>query len=140
MATINRQDLKIIFMFGLHAAKIDKNFHQLEKELLKKYSDELKLTDGEMADLVHDRQSLENLLEQLSGDRAKILLMKTICAVSHSDGVKHEAEQGFIARINARVNEVLDLPPWEQWGKYEQEVLETLRTYVYVEEKQKELR
>ena len=136
MSLINREDLIIIFMFGLHLAKIDKNFHKLEKRLLKSYQDQLKLTEEEAKELFTDRKSLEESSERLSSNRAKLLLIKTVCAVSHSDGVEHELEVEFINRINFRLGEVLELPPWEEWGKYENEVQEILRTYIYIENKE----
>ena len=99
MGSITRQDLKTILLFGVHIAKIDDDFAPFEKKILKRFSDEMGLTEEERIDLIVQEVSLGKGLMSLSSDSAKHLLVKTLCAVSFVDGAADKTELDFIEKV-----------------------------------------
>ena len=126
MAAINRQDLKTILLFATHVAKVDNEFVAQEKELLAKFADAIKLTAEDRSDMMGKEASLSDGLNHLSSKDAKQLLVKTLCAVSHSDGKAVKAEIEFIHKVIEHFGDSVFVLPREDWGKYEAEVLKTL--------------
>jgi tellurite resistance protein len=128
MATITRQDLKTILLFSIHVAKVDNEFVAEEKALLQKIADTIKLTPEERAELLRTEASLASGLNQLSSNEAKQLLVKTLCAVSNSDGKAVKSELDFIHRVIEHFGDSVFVLPREDWGKYEDEVMKTLES------------
>jgi uncharacterized tellurite resistance protein B-like protein len=128
MAAINRQDLKTILLFATHVAKVDNEFVMQEKELLQKFAEAIKLTPQERNELLKQEASLSEGLNHLSSKDAKQLLVKTLCAVSFSDGKAVKAEIDFIQKVIEHFGDSVFVLPREEWGKYEAEVLKTLAT------------
>jgi tellurite resistance protein len=128
MPAIIRQDLKTILLFATHVAKVDNEFAMQEKELLGKFADAIKLTPQERSDMMGKEASLSDGLNHLSSKEAKQLLVKTLCAVSHSDGKAVKAELDFIQKVIEHFGDSVFVLPREEWGKYETEVLKILGT------------
>ena len=128
MADITRQDIRIILAFALHVAKVDHDLATSEKAVLKHYLETGQISKDEMVDLARKEHSLSGDLLLLSGPDAGELLLKTLCAVAHSDGVMKESETEFIQRVAQQLNSTLTLLPQDRWGEYENEVLNSLRS------------
>jgi tellurite resistance protein len=126
MSDLNRDDLKIILLFGIHLAKIDGDFAVWEKKILARFADAMKLTEREKSEMVHQEISLSQGLRRLSGQGAKSLLVKTLCAVSHSDGDTHPNEVDFIHKVVERLETQVFILPQGEWGTYEDEVITEL--------------
>jgi len=126
---ITRDDLKTVFIFGLHLARIDNRFDPFEQKLLAKVAQAIKLTTQEKEQLVKGRVSLQKSLRLLSGESALNLLAKTLCAVAHQDGVVEPEEKEFIHRVLSHSDKPVMLLPQEEWGGYEAEVLDSLAQY-----------
>jgi tellurite resistance protein len=124
MSAISRDDLKIILRFGVHVGKVDSNLVAWEKRLLGRLTQAMQLSEAEKTVMVDKELSLRQGLAALSGTEAQTLLLKTLCAVAHSDGVTHEREVGFISRVLERLGSQVFLLPKEEWGEYESEVVE----------------
>lgn len=122
-----RDDCKTILVFALHVARVDQEFVGFEKDVLKRLTDAVQLSEQEKDELLRRKFSLGEAMGNLSGPDASEVLVKTLCAVAHADGKRHDAEFDFIRKVNAQLNEPLDLPPWEEWNRFEPEVLEALR-------------
>jgi tellurite resistance protein len=123
MAAISRQDLLIILRFGAHVARVDREFAPLERNLLKRMSDAIHLTEQEKKELANGEASLASGLQGLSCHDAKNLLVKTLCAVAHSDGKATPEELEFIEKVISKFSDSVFVYPREEWGKYEDEVL-----------------
>lgn len=128
MSDLTREDLKTILIFALHVARVDDNLAGIEKSILGRYIELTQLDEGERADLLQQRHSLSDDLSHLSGEEAKTLLVKTICAIAHADGVMHDTEDSFIRKVNHQLGDVLALPPFDEWGAFKDEVLFILGT------------
>jgi tellurite resistance protein len=126
MAAITRQDLMTILLFATHVAKVDNEFVLQEKELLHKFAEAIKLTPDERGQLLKREASLADGLNHLSSNEAKQLLVKTLCAVSHSDGKAVKAELDFIHKVIEHFEGSVFVLPREEWGKYETEVMKLL--------------
>jgi len=122
MPDITRDDLKIVLAFGIHIAKIDDDFAVWEKRILARFAEAISLTEEERAELANTKVSLSDGLDRLSSQDAKYLLLKTLCAVSHSDGEAHQAEIDFISRVFAKLGDQMFMLPRNEWGVYEGEV------------------
>ena len=127
MSELTRDDLKTILLFGIHIAKVDGNFDVWEKKILARFADAMGLTEAEKEQMAHQRTSLADGLGHLSGQKAKTLLWKTLCAVSHSDGEAHETEMDFIYKVLDKVGGQIFLHAVKDWGAYEQEVMDALQ-------------
>ena len=57
---------------------------------------------------------------------ARQLLLKTLCAVAHSDGATHPAELEFINKVIQQLGGQLFVLSKDEWGTYEKEVLDTI--------------
>jgi tellurite resistance protein len=126
MAAITRQDLKTILLFATHVAKVDNEFVTQEKELLHKMADAIKLTQDERTALLTQEASLNTGLNQLSSKEAQQLLVKTLCAVSNSDGRAVKSEIEFIQKVIEHFGDAVFVLPREEWGTYEVEVMKVL--------------
>jgi tellurite resistance protein len=126
MSSLTREDLKTALRFGVHIAKIDGDFAVWEKKVLARFADAMLLSEEERADMVTQNLSLAVGLEALSGQEAKHLLIKTLCAVAHSDGIPHETEIDFIHKVIDRLGGQTFVLSKEEWGLYEQEVLDII--------------
>jgi uncharacterized tellurite resistance protein B-like protein len=126
MADISHEDIKIILLFALHVAKVDKEFAGMEKRILRRFVELAGISEEERMEMMHADKSLAHGLEHLSSGAARELLVKSLCAVAHSDGVMHETEREFINRVNSQLGEPISLPPFEEWEAYEHEVLALL--------------
>ncbi len=84
------------------------------------------LTEAEKAQLAAERLSLSDGLRQLSGQQAGTLLLKTLCAVAHSDGRMHPAEVEFVHKVTQRLGGEAFVLPQSEWGAYEREVFDAL--------------
>ena len=130
MSELNRNDLKTILLFGIHLAKIDGDFAVWEKKILARFSDAMKLTENEKSEMVHQEISLSQGLRRLSGQGAKSLLVKTLCAVSHSDGDAHPNEIDFIHKVVEKLEAQVFILSQGEWGTYEEEVIAELNEAV----------
>lgn len=130
MSDLTRHDLTTILQFGIHIAKIDGDFAVWEKKVLARFADAMHLTEDEKAEMVQQTISLSHGLDSLSGQEARQLLVKTLCAVAHSDGVPHEAELGFITKVMQRLGGQLFILSKDEWGSYEKEVLDAINEAV----------
>ena len=128
MSEITRNDLKVILMFGIHIAKIDDDFAVWEKNILNRFADAMGLTETEREKLTGEKISLAEGLLKLSGKEAKSLLLKTLCAVSHSDGEAHDKEIDFISKVFSKLGDQMFMLPRSEWGVYESEVFATLES------------
>jgi tellurite resistance protein len=126
MSAITREDLRTIFTFALHVARVDEDFAGLERNVLGHYVTLMRMTPEEKSQLSSSEVSLADGLKHLSSPEAATLLVHTLCAVAHADGVMHEKEVGFIRKVNEHIGEPVELLPFEDWQRYEQEVLDTL--------------
>lgn len=126
MSSISRQDLKTILLCGIHLAKLDDDFHFMEKKILRRFSDAMNLAEGERDELLAMGGSLAENLELLTSDEAKELLMKTLCAVSYVDGNASADERVFIEKVRDSTFKAFVLPPNEEWEKLEEEVFTIL--------------
>lgn len=68
----------------------------------------------------------ETAAARLSSMEAKSFLIKTLCAVSKSDGILHYTENQLLNRINEALGMPVALRPWGEWIHYETEVLEAM--------------
>lgn len=126
MTAINRQDLMTILLFATHVAKVDNEFVVEEKALLQKIADAIHLKAEERAELLKQEASLASGLNHLSSNEAKQLLVKTLCAVSNSDGKAVKSELDFIHKVIEKFGDSVFVLPREEWGKYEAEVMSAL--------------
>lgn len=126
MPDINREDLKIILLFGIHIAKIDGDFDVWERRILARMADAMKLSEEERKSLLGERVSLAHGLRDLSSPAARSLLLKVLCAVSHADGSAHDAELEFIAKVIDKLGSQVFVLSRSEWGVYEDEVFQTL--------------
>jgi tellurite resistance protein len=126
MSNMTRDDLKTILQFGIHIAKIDNDFAVWEKKLLARFAEAMKLTEAEKQEMVDRQVSLSRGLQSLSSQDARALLLKTLCAVSHSDGEEHPAEMEFIQKVIEKLGGQIFILAKAEWGSYEQEVLQAL--------------
>lgn len=126
MSSLTRDDLKTILKFGVHIAKIDQDFAVWEKRVLARFAEAMKLTEDEKTAMVREEISLAQGLGALSGQDAKQLLVKTLCAVAQSDGIPHEAEVEFIHKVIGRLGAQVFVLSKDEWGTYEKEVLEAI--------------
>ena len=115
-----------ILLFATHVAKVDNEFVSEEKALLQKIADAIHLNAGERAALLKQEASLASGLNHLSSNEAKQLLVKTLCAVSNSDGRAVKAETDFIHKVIEKFGDSVFVLPREEWGKYEGEVMNVL--------------
>ena len=127
MSRLTRDDLKTILQFGIHIAKVDGDFAVWEKKVLARFADAMKLTEPERAQMVGENLRLAQGLASLSSAEAKHLLLKTLCAVAHSDGVPHEAEVDFIQKVMQRLGGQIFILSKDEWGTYEKEVIKTIK-------------
>ena len=126
MPDITREDLKVILLFGIHIAKIDDDFAVWERQILSRFADAMGLTEEEKLELGKQQVSLASGLQKLSSKDAKSLLLKTLCAVSHSDGEAHDAEIDFISKVFLKLGDQMFMLPRSEWGVYESEVFSVL--------------
>jgi len=126
MTAINRQDLMTILLFATHVAKVDREFVIEEKALLQKIAEAIQLNAEERAGLLKQEASLASGLNHLTSNEAKQLLVKTLCAVSASDGRAVKAELDFIQKVIEKFGDSVFVLPKEEWGKYEAEVMSAL--------------
>lgn len=127
MADMTRDDLITILSFGVHLAKVDNDFVAWEKKALAAYAKAMNLTEEERLQMLSREVSLGRGLKQLSGQPAKVLLIKTLCAVSHADGETKSEEMEFIEEVIGAVDAVTFILPRHEWGTYEQEVIDAFR-------------
>lgn len=126
MSNVTRQDLKTILLCAIHLAKVDNEFHLMEKKILRRFSEAMGLQLDEREELVAMSGSLAEDLDSLSSNDAKELLLKTLCAVSYVDGRTSPEEIEFIQKALVRLGIDYPIPPKEDWGIYEDEVFREL--------------
>jgi tellurite resistance protein len=126
MAKISRDELKTILTFGVHIAKLDRNFDVWERKILARFAAAMKLTDQERESLAKAQLSLSKGLQSLDTDDSRQLLVKVLCAVAHVDGKANEDELEFIQKVAMRMKGQVFVLPREDWGRYEGEVFSTL--------------
>lgn len=126
MAAITREELKTILLFGVHIAKLDKNFDIWERKILSRFAAAMKLSDEERKKLGQQRFSLGKGLGALESSAARQLLVKLMCAVSFVDGSASDQELDFIERVVTKLKSQVFILPREDWGRYEKEVFKTL--------------
>jgi tellurite resistance protein len=110
----------------VHVAKVDAEFAIQEKALLQRLIAAIKLSPEERRELLNHKVSLAEGLAQLSSLDAKNLLVKTLCAVSHSDGKAVKQELDFISKVIDSFGGHVFVYSKDEWGRYEAEVLTTL--------------
>ncbi len=124
---IGRSDLKVILIFALHIAKVDDDFADGEKQVLKRLFEVLHLSEDEKNALVKNKHSLNAELRTIESDFSKEMLVKVLCAVAHADHHEGSGEVDFIRKVNKSLNNQVNLLPIEDWEVYEYEVLSQLR-------------
>lgn len=125
---LSKSDLRIIFLVGIHLAKVDGEFHWEEARILQLINDILELTTEERQELLQSGFNLKEGLDALSTQKARELLLITLCAIAQSDQNIHGAEWEFIDKIKTSLGIQLELKPPGMWHEYEGEVAEILRT------------
>ena len=128
MGSINKDDLKTILSFALHVARVDFELAPMEKNVIKRFIDMAHIDHNEIEDLTHHEFSLAEGLQSLSSNEAKVLLIKTMCAVAFSDGKNRDEENTFIYKVNRQLGDLVDLGEWDDWSSYEGDVIEVLNT------------
>ena len=128
MATISRDELKTILMFGVHIAKLDSQFDVWERKILARFATSIRLTDQERGTLAKERISLVKGLNSLQSGDARNLLVKVLCAVANVDGKASASELAFIEKVIVKLKGQVFVLPREEWGRYEQEVFTTLES------------
>ena len=126
MSAISRNELKTILLFGVHIAKVDQKFDVWERKILARIAESLSLSDDEKQTMTREEFSLGKGLASLSSDESQQLLVKTLCAVAHVDGVASGEEIEFIERVIVKLKATVFVYGREEWGKYEKEVFETI--------------
>lgn len=129
MSAISREDLRTILLFGIHISKVDNNFDVWEKQILKRFSDAINLSEEERGDIANREVSLRKGLDSLTSAEARNLLIKTLCAVSYADGSTHPSELDFIEKVITRAGATVMVLPREEWGLYEKEIFEDLQQF-----------
>lgn len=129
MGRVSRQDLKTILLCGIHLAKLDGDFHFLEKKFLRRFSEAINLADGERDELLTMAGSLADNLGMLTTEYAKELLVMTLCAVSHVDGNSSDDELVFIDKVRETMKITFEVPPKEEWGTYEEAVFDVIEQH-----------
>lgn len=122
MGDITREDLKTILKFGVHLAKLDSSFHVEEKKVLRRFSESIGLSDGDREELMGSEAGLSMGLTDLSSDKARELLVKTLCAIAFVDGHTSPNEVEFVEKVLSRMGGTVFLHPKEEWGTYVEEV------------------
>lgn len=128
MTNISRDDLLLILRYSLHLAKADDDVSSLEKNLIRLMVQKLDLSPEERRALSTTPLDPDKDHENLSDEEAKRLLIRTLCAISHSDGILHYSENQFINETNKQLGHPEELRPWEEWMRYEEEVIQTLKS------------
>ena len=126
MSDVTRQDLKTILLCAIHLAKVDNEFHLMEKKILRRFSEAMGLQESEREELVAMGGSLAEDLDSLSSKEARELLLKTLCAVSYVDGHTTPEEVEFIQKAQVRLGIDYPILPKGEWGIYEDEVFRDL--------------
>lgn len=129
MSEVTREDLKTILTFALHIARADDDLDSNEKTILGHYVQVIGISAEERAQMLTKSRSLNTGLVELSCDAARSLLLKTLCAMAHADGVRHDAEDSLIRRVYDKLGDPITLKEWKDWGDYEGEVLEQLNSH-----------
>ncbi|MCH7478673.1 MAG: TerB family tellurite resistance protein [SAR324 cluster bacterium] len=119
---VTREDLLITLCIGVHVAKVDDRFDELEKRLLGQLAGLMKLTDEEKSSFKNRKETLSELLERLSSTEAIIIMIKTICLVAHSDGKVLEVEQNFLEKMLKKVDTEFSVLQSDRWGSYDTDV------------------
>jgi tellurite resistance protein len=127
MAAITRDELKTIFRFGIHIARIDGNFDAFEKRVLKRFADTIGLTPADRTELLKGEASLATGLRGLQSADAKNLLVKALCAIAHADGKANKEELEFIQKVLTKFSDSVFIDAREEWGRYEDEVVKILQ-------------
>jgi tellurite resistance protein len=127
MAAISRDELKTIIRFGIHIARIDGDFAAFEKRVLRRFADTMGLTQPDRDELLKGEASLATGLKSLHSADAKNLLIKTLCAIAHSDGTANKEELEFIEKVISKFSDSVFVYPREEWGQYEDEVVKILQ-------------
>jgi tellurite resistance protein len=125
---LSKSDLRIIFLVGIHLAKVDGEFHWEEARILQLINDILELTAEERQELLQGGFNLKEGLEALATQKARELLLMTLCAIAQSDQNIHGAEWEFIDKIKSSLGIRFEIKPPGMWHEYEEEVTEILRT------------
>ncbi len=126
MGDVTKEDLKTILLFALHMARVDDDFSGQEKTILARFIELVGIDEADKAQLQDAGRSLAQRLDHRSGEEAKTLLVKTLCAVAHADNLMHSSERAFIEKVQALVGGQIELPPFNEWSSLETEVLATL--------------
>ena len=95
-----------------------------------RFAESMQLSEAEKGAMVREEVSLAKGMDSLSGQDAKQLLIKTLCAVANSDGVPHERELEFITKVMQRLGGQMFILSKDEWGAYEHEVLDAIAQFV----------
>ena len=121
-AMVTREDLLTILCIGVHVAKVDDRFHELEKMLLGQLAGLMELTDEEKSRLKNRRATLSELIDHISSNEAIILMIKTVCVIANSDGNVIDVEQNFLEKMLENVDADFCIQQSDQWGSYDADV------------------
>ena len=113
---VTRDDLVTILRIGIHVAKVDSSFDDMEKHLLLRLARAMKISDEERATMQQDGAKLSELIGRLSSQEARELMVKAVCVVAESDGRVQDTEHSFFGKILHTAAPDLEVPPVEQWG------------------------
>jgi uncharacterized tellurite resistance protein B-like protein len=126
MPAIERSELLAIVKLALHLARADDAVSLPEKHLLAQLLQSVQPSAEERAGLRPDDGDWQPTADAVVSPAGRELLIKILCAVSHSDGLLHFAEARLVQAVNEHLGRPVELPPWESWMNYENEVLTLL--------------
>ncbi len=119
---VTREDLLTILTFGVHIAKVDGDFSQLEKFMLGQLAGLMDISAEEKTRLRDRKETLFELLDNMSSPEAKNLLIKALCLMAHADGKIFRVERDFLERLIEVAEKGFQLKEPHQWGSYESDV------------------
>ena len=122
MPTLPRPELLAIVRLALQTARGDDEVAPSERQLLRSLLERVRPTEAERAYLGGSPDDWRQVADSLGSPEARVLLVKVLCAVSRSDGVLHYAEARLINEINEHLGRPMELPRWEQWMDFENEI------------------
>jgi len=126
---MNKTDLENIFIAAFNVARADREVVELEREILALFLDAMGVDEMRGAELLDRNLSPQDAAGGLSSPEAQSFMVKTMCALAFSDGVRAQNEIDLIFSVNQSINQPIELRPWEEWEAYILEVMHTLREH-----------
>ena len=108
MKTLNQKDIIGITALLVHAAKIDENYTEKEKSIIKKTLIELGVKEDRLNELYNEAENIEKNSNQIldftreiknSNDEFKVKITETLWSIIYSDGSSDMYEDNFMRRL-----------------------------------------